>query len=183
MGGVSPKSRDVLITHWSYRKTSSISRTKFQSLNVSCVLLQLSLLNPLKPGVQLRMKMWLEQRRQAMLQIHLSYQQFNCLLRCDLYKRFYGSCIRAVVHVKDFVALIDLNVCVLSRVLAITSKAVSYTDIYHKIISPSSLKLHMSSIPFVSLYHRTPGVQLQRRWNLIFYNLRMMVIWSLILWK
>ena len=40
-----------------YRKTSSISRTKFQSLNVSCVLLQLSLLNPLKPGVKLRMKM------------------------------------------------------------------------------------------------------------------------------
>ena len=40
-----------------YRKTSSISRTKFQSLNVSCVLLQLSSLNPLKPGVKLRMKM------------------------------------------------------------------------------------------------------------------------------
>ena len=40
-----------------YRKTSSTSRTKFQSLNVSCVLLQLSSLNPLKPGVKLRMKM------------------------------------------------------------------------------------------------------------------------------
>ena len=40
-----------------YRKTCSISRTKFQSLNVSCVLLQLSSLNPLKPGVKLRMKM------------------------------------------------------------------------------------------------------------------------------
>ena len=40
-----------------YRKTSSISRTKFQSLNVSCVLLQLSSLKPLKPGVKLRMKM------------------------------------------------------------------------------------------------------------------------------
>ena len=26
-----------------------------------------------------------------MLQLHLSYQQFYCLLRCDLYKRFYGS--------------------------------------------------------------------------------------------
>ena len=73
-----------------YRKTPSISSTKFQSLNVSCVLLQLSSLNPLKPGVKLRMKMQLEQRRQAMLQLHLSYQQFNCLLRCDLYKRFYG---------------------------------------------------------------------------------------------
>ena len=40
-----------------YRKTSSISRTKSQNLNVSCILLQLSSLNLLKPGVQLRMKM------------------------------------------------------------------------------------------------------------------------------
>ena len=40
-----------------YRKTSSISRTKSQSLNVSYILLQLSSLNLLKPGVELRMKM------------------------------------------------------------------------------------------------------------------------------
>ena len=40
-----------------YRKTSSISRTKYQNLNVSCFLLQWSLPNPLKPGVKLRMKM------------------------------------------------------------------------------------------------------------------------------
>ena len=40
-----------------YRKNSSISRTKFQSLNVSCILLQLSSLNRMKPGVELRMKM------------------------------------------------------------------------------------------------------------------------------
>ena len=33
-----------------YRKTSSISHTKFQNLNVSCILVQLSSLNPLKPG-------------------------------------------------------------------------------------------------------------------------------------
>ena len=39
------------------RITSSISRTKFQSLKVSCILSQLSSLNPLKPGVKLRMKM------------------------------------------------------------------------------------------------------------------------------
>ena len=45
-----------------YRKTSSISRTKSQNLNVSCILLQLSSLNP---GVKLRMKMYLEQRRRA----------------------------------------------------------------------------------------------------------------------
>ena len=40
-----------------YRKTSSISRTKSQNINVSCILLQLCPLNPLKPGVGLRMKM------------------------------------------------------------------------------------------------------------------------------
>ena len=48
-----------------YRKTSSTSRTKSQSLNVSCILVQLFSLNPLKPGVKLRTKMYLEQRRQA----------------------------------------------------------------------------------------------------------------------
>ena len=40
-----------------YRKTSSISRTKSQNLNVSCIPLHMSSLNPLKPGVKLRMKM------------------------------------------------------------------------------------------------------------------------------
>ena len=40
-----------------YRKTSSISRTKSQNLNISCLLLQWSLHDPLKPGVKLRMKM------------------------------------------------------------------------------------------------------------------------------
>ena len=40
-----------------YRETSSLSRTKSQNLNVSCILLQLSSLNPLKPCVKLRMKM------------------------------------------------------------------------------------------------------------------------------
>ena len=40
-----------------YCKTSSISQTKSQNLNASCILLQFSLLSPLKPGVKLRMKM------------------------------------------------------------------------------------------------------------------------------
>ena len=40
-----------------YHKTSSISRTKSQNLNASCILLQFSSLNPLKPGVKFRMKM------------------------------------------------------------------------------------------------------------------------------
>ena len=33
----------------------------------------------------------MEQRRQAMLQLHLSDQQFYCILRGDLYKRFYDN--------------------------------------------------------------------------------------------
>ena len=66
-----------------YHQTSNIRHTKCQRLNVSCLLLQLSLLNPLKSGVKLRMKMLLEQHWQAMLQLHLSDQQFYCLLRCD----------------------------------------------------------------------------------------------------
>ena len=46
---------------------------------VSRLVLQLSLPNPMKPGVKSRMKMQLEQRRQAMFQLHLSNQQFYCL--------------------------------------------------------------------------------------------------------
>ena len=40
-----------------HRKTSSISRTQYQNLNVSCIPLQLSSLNLLKPRIKLRMKM------------------------------------------------------------------------------------------------------------------------------
>ena len=61
-----------------YRQISNISCTKFQNLNVSCLVLQLYLPNPLKPDVKSRMKMQLEQRRQAVLQPHLSDQQFYC---------------------------------------------------------------------------------------------------------
>ena len=44
-----------------------------------------SLPNPLKPGIMLRMKIYLEQRRQAMLQLHLSDQWFYCQLSRVLY--------------------------------------------------------------------------------------------------
>ena len=95
----------MLIVHWTtsstfnlhasclnkwYCQTSNISHTKSQHLNVSRLILQLSLPNPLQPGVKSRMKMESEQRRQAMLQLHLSDQQFYCLLRCSLYWRFEG---------------------------------------------------------------------------------------------
>ena len=70
--------------HSTYIQTSDIRPAKSQSSNVSCVVSRLSLPNPLKPSVKSRMKM-LGQRRQAMLQLHLSDQQFYCLLRCGLY--------------------------------------------------------------------------------------------------
>ena len=43
--------------NWEYRKTACISRTKSQNLNISRLVLQLSLPNPLKPGVKSSMKM------------------------------------------------------------------------------------------------------------------------------
>ena len=58
-----------------YRQISYITRTKFQNLNVFRLVLQLSLPSPLKPGVKSGMKMKLEQRQEAMLQLHLSDQQ------------------------------------------------------------------------------------------------------------
>ena len=72
-----------------YRQISNIIRTKSQNLNVPRLVLLLP--NPLKPGVKSGMKMNLEQRRQAMLQLHLGDQQLWCLLRCVLYQRFDGK--------------------------------------------------------------------------------------------
>ena len=68
-----------------YREISNISRTKFQKSNVFRLVLQLSSHNPLKPGIKPKMKMKLEQRRQAVLQLHLSDQQVESLLWCVLY--------------------------------------------------------------------------------------------------
>ena len=45
------------ITKIIYRKISNISRTKYQTLNDSSLVLQLSLPNLLKPGVKSKMKM------------------------------------------------------------------------------------------------------------------------------
>ena len=40
-----------------YRQICNIGRTKSQSLNISCPILQLSVQYPMKPGVKSRMKM------------------------------------------------------------------------------------------------------------------------------
>ena len=56
LGDWSSPRQECITYNGRYRKTSSISRTKSQNLHVSNLLLQLSLLNPLKPGVKSRMK-------------------------------------------------------------------------------------------------------------------------------
>ena len=61
-------------------KTHSIPKHNCFSSHLAVVFAQ-----SIETSVKLRMKMYLEQRRQAMLQIHLSDQQFYCLLRCVLY--------------------------------------------------------------------------------------------------
>ena len=65
---------------YTYRKSSSISLTKSQHLNVPRLVLQLLLPGLLKAGVKSGMKMYLEHQRQ--LQLHLSDQQIYCLLKC-----------------------------------------------------------------------------------------------------
>ena len=54
--------RKVNMRYDEYHQTSNIRCTKSQNLNVSHLILQLSLPHLLKPGVKSRMKMWLEQR-------------------------------------------------------------------------------------------------------------------------
>ena len=62
--------------NFKYCQTSSIIHTRIAKLNAFRLVLKLSLSNLLKPHDKSRMKMKLEQRRQAMLQLHLSDQQF-----------------------------------------------------------------------------------------------------------
>ena len=69
------------MTKHTYRQTSNLTRTEFQGLNDPRPVLKLSLLNPLKPCVKIQ----LEQRWLAKLQLDLSNQQYYCPLG-------YGLC-------------------------------------------------------------------------------------------
>ena len=73
----------TIITTVYYRKISNISRITSPNSNVSRLVLHLP--NTLKPDIKSTMKMQLEQPRQAMFQLHLRDQQFNCSLRRSLY--------------------------------------------------------------------------------------------------
>ena len=72
-----------------YQQTSNISWSKSQNL---FLVSSFSCLCPVHRTqvIKSRLKVQLEQRRQAMLQLHLSDQQFYCLLRCALYYRCAG---------------------------------------------------------------------------------------------
>ena len=91
----------------SYQKLTIPRRNKNLTLrpilNISRLFLQLPLPNPLKPGVKSRMKMYSEQRGQAMLQLHMSDQQFYCLLKCDLEVWLTGKFLFSKWKVKDIV--------------------------------------------------------------------------------
>ena len=67
------------VCKYMYRETSNLSPNKSQNLNDSRIVLQLSLLNPLTPGVQWRMKK-LERRGQALLQLYLGESDNTCKL-------------------------------------------------------------------------------------------------------
>ena len=77
----------IMENHWiyRYRQTSNIRRIKSQNLSVSRFVLRLSLPNPLKPGVKSQIENETVVEATALLQIHLSDQQFYCLLTRVLY--------------------------------------------------------------------------------------------------
>ena len=61
-GNVQIRSLNLVTIEWVdglhiYRKISNTRRTQSQNINVSRLVLQLSLPNPLKPGVKLKMEM------------------------------------------------------------------------------------------------------------------------------
>ena len=101
---LSPERPLNLITHsLTHCEISNIRHTKSQNLTVSRLVLQLSLCSILKPGVKSRMKMLLEQRRQALLQLHLSDQQLYCLLSSNSYWRIEGTRSSSARHGVSFV--------------------------------------------------------------------------------
>ena len=103
-----------------YLKISNIRCTKSQNWNVSRLLLQLSLCNILKLGVKSRMKLWLEQRRQAMLQSDWS----TIFIRPSLDGTYYGMALSVRPSVRSqepylmwlFMILVSSNVDMTSNV-------------------------------------------------------------------
>ena len=61
--------------------------------------------------------MWLEQRRQAMLQLHLSDQQIYCQLWCVLYKRYDGTSSEIFTRGAMYCVLLKLDTVDLPQIL------------------------------------------------------------------
>ena len=70
-------------------ETSCYRQTESQNVFFYRLVSLLSSPNPLKPSVKSRMKMQLEQRRQAVLQLHLSDQQLPTQVRLILVGVWY----------------------------------------------------------------------------------------------
>ena len=84
-------------TKFAYRQISNVRCSKSQILNDSHLVLPLSLLNPLKPGVEVENEDVVGAVATGILQPHLSDEWFHCLLRCALYYRF-DSILWHVLH-------------------------------------------------------------------------------------
>ena len=120
--------------------------TKSTNLNVSCLILQLSLSNPLKRSVKLRMKMPLKQHWQAMLQLHLSDQQFYGQLSCDLYYRFDGINILRFYHTNC------INICQVlincwSGIFYITSSVTTHSQLFFQDEAETQISIKSFEIP------------------------------------
>ena len=82
---VADAKQKITIRHIEVPSNLWYEHNKSQILNVSRLVLEFSLPNPLKPIVKSRMEIKMEQRRQAQLQLHQSDQQFYYLRVCVLY--------------------------------------------------------------------------------------------------
>ena len=65
-----------------YRKISNMKRTKSQNVNL-CLSSRLTVVSA--QSIEVGCEVENEDVVEAMLQLHLSGQQFYCLLRCDIY--------------------------------------------------------------------------------------------------
>ena len=109
-----------------------------------------------------------------MLQLHLSYQQSYCLLRCDLYYRFYGRLIRWLL-IPWWLALKlhthpprCLSVTIVWLILWVSDFQVSYDKIqfYHQLketICPDTL------YPLLNLFIRPLNPRLQQKHSVLLF--------------
>ena len=89
--------RNESIVMTAYHQISNIRCTNYLNWIASHLVLQLSLLHALKPGVKSRMKMWLEHHLSVLIQLHLSNRHVLHLISeiwqyLDFVLLFFFSC-------------------------------------------------------------------------------------------